>query len=90
MWLVSDQRDAAGLVAFAWLAKADLGMPEISPGTAGLISLPKPLTSFIGRERELAQAKGLLAGSYLVTLTGPGRGTRSSTLSGTVVRQSGS
>jgi hypothetical protein len=37
-----------------------------------MISLPKPLTSFIGRERELAQAKGLLQGSYLVTLTGPG------------------
>ena len=72
MWLVSDQRDAAGLVAFAWLAKADLGMPEISRGAAGLISLPKPLTSFIGRERELAQAKQLLADSYLVTLTGPG------------------
>jgi AAA domain len=34
--------------------------------------LPKPLTSFIGRERELAQAKQLLQGSYLVTLTGPG------------------
>jgi len=34
--------------------------------------LPKPLTSFIGRERELAQAKRLLRGSYLVTLTGPG------------------
>ena len=35
-------------------------------------SLPKPLTSFTGRERELAQAKRLLQGSYLVTLTGPG------------------
>ena len=38
----------------------------------GRISLPKPLTSFIGRERELAQATRLLQGSYLVTLTGPG------------------
>jgi non-specific serine/threonine protein kinase len=36
------------------------------------VSLPRPLTSFIGRERELAQAKRLLQGSYLVTLTGPG------------------
>jgi non-specific serine/threonine protein kinase len=35
-------------------------------------SLPKLLTSFVGRERELAQAKRLLHGSYLVTLTGPG------------------
>ena len=47
-------------------------MPEISRGAATRISLPRPLTSFIGRERELAQAKRLLAGSYLVTLTGPG------------------
>jgi hypothetical protein len=41
--------------------------PGASPG-----SLPKPLTSFIGRERELAQARQLLRDSYLVTLTGPG------------------
>ncbi len=41
-------------------------------GGSSKISLPKPLTSFIGRERELAQAKRLLQGSYLVTLIGPG------------------
>jgi predicted ATPase/DNA-binding CsgD family transcriptional regulator len=43
----------------------------VGPGI-GRISLPKPLTSFIGRERELAQATQLLQCSYLVTLTGPG------------------
>ena len=59
-------------------------MPDVSSGTAAplsrhatgpgasRVSLPKPLTSFIGRERELAQARRLLEGSYLVTLTGPG------------------
>ena len=59
-------------------------MPEVSNGTAaspswraiepgtGRVSLPKPLTSFVGRERELAQAKRLLKDSCLVTLTGPG------------------
>ncbi len=59
-------------------------MPDISSGPAAPRSrhatgpgrsagrLPKPLTSFIGRERELAQARRLLQGSYLVTLTGPG------------------
>ena len=59
-------------------------MPEVSNGTAaspswraiepgtGRISLPRPLTSFVGRERELAQAKRLLKDSCLVTLTGPG------------------
>jgi len=46
-------------------------MPDVPSDTAR-ISLPKPLTSFIGRERELAQARRLLADSYLVTLTGPG------------------
>ena len=46
-------------------------MPDVSNDTAR-ISLPKPLTSFIGREHELAQAKRLLADSCLVTLTGPG------------------
>ena len=52
-------------------------MPEASSGTVaapseralgpgvGRISLPKPLTSFIGREGELAQAKRLLQESYL-------------------------
>ena len=35
-------------------------------------SLPRPLTSFVGRERELAEARRLLAGSRLLTLTGPG------------------
>jgi len=36
-------------------------MPDVSSG-----GLPRPLTSFIGRERELALARRLLAGSYLV------------------------
>jgi len=57
-------------------------MPDVLSGSAippfgraasfGTRGLPRPLTSFIGRERELAQAKRLLEGSYLVTLTGPG------------------
>src|SRR5215471_1080997 len=59
-------------------------MPEVSSGAReprsghaawpGALrgALPKPLTSFVGRERELAQAKRLLQDSYLLTLTGPG------------------
>src|SRR5215467_10034862 len=50
---------------------APLSRRAIGPG-ADRVSLPRPLTSFIGRERELAQAKRLLQASYLVTLTGPG------------------
>src|SRR5580700_2570416 len=49
--------------------------PESSPrgsfdGRSG--SLPRPLTSFVGRERELAAARRLLEGCCLLTLTGPG------------------
>ncbi|HET7678386.1 MAG TPA: AAA family ATPase [Candidatus Limnocylindrales bacterium] len=35
-------------------------------------NLPVQLTSFIGREREVAEARRLLAGTRLLTLTGPG------------------
>jgi predicted ATPase/DNA-binding CsgD family transcriptional regulator len=59
-------------------------MPDASTGHAGpgspsrgvLVggsgSLPRLLTSFIGRERELAEARRLLERSCLLTLTGPG------------------
>ena len=35
-------------------------------------SIPVQLTSFVGRRREVTDAKRLLSGSRLVTLTGPG------------------
>ena len=35
-------------------------------------NLPQPLTSFVGRERELAEIKQLLLTTHLLTLTGPG------------------
>ena len=35
-------------------------------------NLPVPATPFIGRERELVEVVGLLAGTRLLTLTGPG------------------
>ena len=35
-------------------------------------NLPPPLTSFVGREREIAEVKRLLVQSRLLTLTGPG------------------
>lgn len=42
------------------------GGPDLRPGT-----LPAPLSRFVGRQRELRQVRELLAGSRLVTLTGP-------------------
>jgi predicted ATPase/class 3 adenylate cyclase/Tfp pilus assembly protein PilF len=35
-------------------------------------NLPRQLTTFVGRESEIGQAKGMLASSPLVTFTGPG------------------
>ena len=34
--------------------------------------LPQPRTSFVGREKELAEARALLEHNRLLTLTGPG------------------
>jgi predicted ATPase/DNA-binding CsgD family transcriptional regulator len=51
----------------AGLESSPRGRPDAGSG-----SLPRPLTSFVGRERELAEARRLLAGSCLLTLTGPG------------------
>src|SRR5215207_10995425 len=44
-----------------------LNIPESFPH-----NLPMQLTSFIGRERELAEVKQLLSNTRLLTLTGPG------------------
>jgi predicted ATPase/DNA-binding CsgD family transcriptional regulator len=40
--------------------------------TSGRGALPAEMTSFVGRRRELAETRRLLAGSRLLTLTGPG------------------
>ena len=42
-------------------------MPRVPPP-----SLPAPLTSFIGREREIAAVRRALGGTRLLTLTGMG------------------
>ncbi len=41
-------------------------------GDRGILPLPAPLTSFVGRQREMAEIKRLLETSRLVTLTGAG------------------
>jgi transcriptional regulator with XRE-family HTH domain len=48
------------------------GQPRAGQVHGGDRTLPRPLTSFVGRERELGQLEVLLAGSRLLTLTGPG------------------
>ena len=52
------------------------GAPDRFPALRTLDStpnnLPTQLTSFVGRERDVAEASRLLAGTRLLTLTGPG------------------
>jgi len=49
---------------------ADFPPPRTPDATPG--NLPPPLTSFVGREEELAEAERLLDHTRLLTLTGPG------------------
>ncbi|QDQ95098.1 protein kinase [Rhodococcus sp. WB9] len=51
-------------------SRGRVSSPSSTSGTTG--SLPLELTSFVGRRHELTEAKNLLAGSRLVTLTGIG------------------
>jgi len=48
------------------------GVMTVSTTTSRPRNLPVDLTSFVGREREVAAVKRLLAASRLLTLTGPG------------------
>jgi hypothetical protein len=51
------------------------GQGEISPGSRGHDTSPAQVTSFVGREREIADVQRLLVTTRLLTLTGsPGVG----------------
>jgi non-specific serine/threonine protein kinase len=47
-------------------------LPRRVSSTTPRSNLPTPLTSFIGREKELKEISGLLSSCRLLTLTGPG------------------
>jgi len=67
-------RDLAGTMRIFQLAHPDL--PRVFPALrlvdAAAGNLPLPVSSFIGRERELEQIAAMLGEARLVTLTGPG------------------
>ncbi|MFI6907886.1 BTAD domain-containing putative transcriptional regulator [Nonomuraea sp. NPDC050394] len=55
------------------LLRGELGRPAVpQSGQAAPARLPATLTSFVGRERELARLAELLAAARLVTIVGPG------------------
>ncbi len=56
-----------GPIASADQAPAGPAVPRLRH-----LNLPRPLTSFIGREQEIEQVVGLLSSSRLVTITGAG------------------
>lgn len=47
-------------------------IPSQTPETAAPVNLPQEMTSFVGREQEIAEVKQLLTTIRLVTLTGTG------------------
>src|SRR5687768_4484511 len=66
--LGADER-AELLAAWRVAGGADPAPAALGVTTARPHNLPAPLTSFVGREQELARVAGLLAGTRLLTLT---------------------
>ena len=67
-------RDLAATTHVYQLVQPDLrqNFPALRSLEAIPNNLPQQMTSFIGRERELAEARALLGGARLVTIVGPG------------------
>jgi predicted ATPase/DNA-binding XRE family transcriptional regulator len=77
--LLADALGLAGPVRVVFVAAARGKAPaaDVQAARPGVPSparhnLPAPLTSFVGREQDLARLEGLLGQARLVTLTGPG------------------
>jgi predicted ATPase/DNA-binding SARP family transcriptional activator len=70
--LAQDPSLSAGPVAAEPVAAEPVAAESASPARHGRGNLRGPLTSFVGREEELARIRELLGRHRLVTLTGPG------------------
>jgi predicted ATPase/transcriptional regulator with XRE-family HTH domain len=66
-----DMRDREVLQHAARRRRGATSAPRSREGTASM-ALPVPLSSFLGRAREMAEVQRRLAGTRLLTLTGPG------------------
>src|SRR6266849_357037 len=58
--------------AYAYLLKVDIQARPLLPPMPSTTNLPVQLTSFVGRQAEMAEVRGLLQTSRLLTLSGPG------------------
>jgi predicted ATPase/DNA-binding SARP family transcriptional activator len=58
--------------AYAHALAVEVQAQPVPPPQPSHTNLPVPLTSFVGRERELAELKRLLSSTRLLTLAGPG------------------
>jgi predicted ATPase/DNA-binding SARP family transcriptional activator len=58
--------------AYAYLLKPDVQARPVLPPQPTNTNLPVQLTSFVGRQAEMAEVRGLLQTSRLLTLSGPG------------------
>ena len=56
----------------AWIGRTQAGTHIHTPGVKRRSNLPAPLTSFVGREAELASIRDLLVANRLVTILGSG------------------
>lgn len=69
---VSSRTQAAAKVHELGLLDEDVTESSVSPPADGRVRLPAQITSFVGRQAEMAGVKDLLKTARLVTLTGPG------------------
>ncbi len=69
---VGRQAEQAGQTAQGWRGEPDSQPGRGEPGGPSRHTLPAALTSFLGRDTELAAVRADLASSRLVTLIGPG------------------
>ena len=56
----------------AWVTRTDQGAPVRVPGARRRGNRPAAVTSFVGRDRDLASVEELLSAHRLVTVIGPG------------------
>jgi predicted ATPase/DNA-binding SARP family transcriptional activator len=69
---LATEPSAATREAYAHALEVDVQAQPVLLPQPSHTNLPVPLTSFVGRERELAELQRLLSSSRLLTLTGPG------------------